>query len=76
MIHSIGPINVCTDFDIEPYKIDDFRKYAKIVFYLTSRDATTTSGSKAMAQTVVFMFSVTMTLTFDLCSIFCYTYCT
>ena len=47
MIHRIGPINVCTDFDIDPYKIDEFRKYAKLVFYLTSRDVTTTSGSKA-----------------------------
>ena len=38
MIHSICPINVCTDFKINRYKIDEFRKYAKIVFYLTSRD--------------------------------------
>ena len=30
----------------------------------------TSSGSKVMAQTVVFMFLVTLTLTFDLCSIF------
>ena len=37
----IGPINVCTDFEINPYKIDEARKYAKIVFYLTSRDAKT-----------------------------------
>ena len=29
-----------------------------------------TSGSKVMAQIVVFVFSVTLTLTFDLCSIF------
>ena len=36
MLHSIGPINVCTDFEINPYKIDEVRKYAKIVFYLTS----------------------------------------
>ena len=28
----IGPINVCTDFEINPYKIDEVRKYAKIVF--------------------------------------------
>ena len=26
MIHSIGPINVCTDFEINRYKIDEFRK--------------------------------------------------
>ena len=41
MIHSISPINVCTDFEISRYKIDEFRKHAKIVFYLTSRDAKT-----------------------------------
>ena len=29
-----------------------------------------TSGSKVMAQIVVFVFSVTLTLTFDLCSIY------
>ena len=34
MLYSIGPINVCTDFEINPYKIDEVRKYAKIVFYL------------------------------------------
>ena len=39
MLYSIGPINVCTDFEINPYKIDEVRKYAKIVFYLTPRDA-------------------------------------
>ena len=33
------------------------------------RHGTTTSGSKVMAQIVVFVFSVTLTLTFDLCSI-------
>ena len=27
-------INVCTDFEINRYKIDEVRKYAKIVFYL------------------------------------------
>ena len=44
MLYSIGPINVCTDFEINRYKIDEVRKYAKIVFYLiylTSRDAKT-----------------------------------
>ena len=35
---------------------------------LKSLEVSTTSGSKVMAQTVVFMFL--MTLTFDLCSIF------
>ena len=40
MIHSLGPINVCTDFEINRYKIDEFRKHAKkIMFYLTSCDA-------------------------------------
>ena len=34
MLYSIGPINVCTDFEINRYKIDEVRKYAKIVFYL------------------------------------------
>ena len=28
MLYSIGPINVCTDFEINPYKIDEVRKYA------------------------------------------------
>ena len=39
MIHSISPINVCTDFEINRYKIDEFRQHAKILFYLTSLDA-------------------------------------
>ena len=34
-----------------------------------------TSGSKVMAQIVVFVFLVTVTLTFDLCSIVCHTHC-
>ena len=44
MLYSIGPINVCTDFEINRYKIDEVRKYANITFYLiylTSRDAKT-----------------------------------
>ena len=28
MIHNIGPINVCTDFEINRYQIDEFRKHA------------------------------------------------
>ena len=40
-VHSIGPIYVCTNFEINRYKIEEFRKHAKIVFYLTSRDAKT-----------------------------------
>ena len=42
MLYSIGPINVCTDFEINRYKIDEVRKYAKVAFYLiyvTSCDA-------------------------------------
>ena len=35
----------------------------------------TTSDSKVMAQIVVFVFSVTLTLTFDLFSIVCHTHC-
>ena len=44
LLYSIGPINVCTDFEINRYKIDEVRKYAKIAFYLiylTSCDAKT-----------------------------------
>ena len=29
MLCSIGPINVCTDFEINRYKIDEVRKYEK-----------------------------------------------
>ena len=47
--YDIGPINVCTNFEINRYKFDEFRKQAKIVFYLTSLDAKTTPG------TVVFL---------------------
>ena len=92
MFYSICPINVCTDFEINRYTIDEVRTYAKIAFYLiylTSCDAktlrhaswglrpevSTTSGSKVMAQIVVFVFSVTLTLTFDLFSIVCHTHC-
>ena len=34
ILYSIGPINVCTDFEINRYKIDEVRKYANIAFYL------------------------------------------
>ena len=30
-VHGIGAINVCTNFEINRYKIDEFRKHAKIV---------------------------------------------
>ena len=36
-VHIIGPINVCTNRKINLYNIDEFRKYAKIVFHLTPR---------------------------------------
>ena len=52
--------------------------HAKIVFYLTLLYLTTTlliGILNVMAQIVVFVFSVTLTLTFDLCSIFCHTHC-
>ena len=81
---------MCTNFEINRYKIDEFRKDEKNrIFYLTSRDAnrvcrtslrmilligivinnilqpevSTTFGSKVMAQTVVLMFLMTLTLT-------------
>ena len=34
MILSIGPINVCTDFEINRHKINAFRKHAKIVCFI------------------------------------------
>ena len=33
------------------------------------------SGSEVVAQIVVFVFSVTLTLTFDICSFLCHTHC-
>ena len=33
-VHIICPINVCTNFEINRYNIDEFRKYAKIVFFI------------------------------------------
>ena len=44
MLYSICPMNVCTDFENNRYKIDEVRTYAKIAFYLiylTSCDAKT-----------------------------------
>ena len=43
--------------------------------YFDKEHFETTSGSEVMAQIVVFVFSVTLTLTFDLCSIVCHTHC-
>ena len=34
MIHNIGQIIVCTDFEINRYRIDEVRKYAKIVCFI------------------------------------------
>ena len=34
MIYSIGQINVCTDFEINRFRIDEVRKYAKIVCFI------------------------------------------
>ena len=33
-VHIIGPINVCTNFEINRYNIDEFRKHAKIVWFI------------------------------------------
>ena len=32
--HIIGPLNVCTNFEINWYNIDKFRKYSKIVGFI------------------------------------------
>ena len=34
LIHSIGPINVCTDFEINRYKIDELIKHANILCFI------------------------------------------
>ena len=34
MIYSIGQINVCTDFEINRFRIDEVRKYATIVYFI------------------------------------------
>ena len=38
-VYSIGPINVCTNFDVNRYTIDEFRKHAKshVLFDVTWR---------------------------------------
>ena len=33
-IYIIGQINVCTDFEITRFRIDEVRKYAKIVRFI------------------------------------------
>ena len=62
MIHSIGPINVCTDFETNRYKIDEFRKYAKIVFYLMSRGAKMTRRSSLGLDTSENILKLTKSL--------------
>ena len=43
-INSIGPINVCTDFEINRYKLANLENMQKLHgFYLVSRDAKTIS---------------------------------
>ena len=34
MIYSTGQINVCTDFEINRFRIDEVRKYATIVCFI------------------------------------------
>ena len=34
MIHNIGQIIVCTDFEINRYRIDEVRKYAKKICFI------------------------------------------
>ena len=34
MIYSTGQINVCTDFEINRFRIDEVRKYATIVYFI------------------------------------------
>ena len=53
-VHSIGPIDLSTNFEINWYKIDKFRKHAKIVcFYLTSCDAKTVHRTSLRAFDLV-----------------------
>ena len=33
-VNSIGTINVCANFEINRYNIDEFREYAKIVCFI------------------------------------------
>ena len=88
--YSIGPINVCTNFEINRYKIDEVRKYAKIVFYLiylTSCDAKTvchtswglrpevSTASGLKVMAQIVVFVFSVTLTFTYVQIFCHTHC-
>ena len=62
-IHSICPVNVCTNFEINRYKIDKCFIWTHV----------TQKGYVVRYPTVVFMFMVTLILTFDLCYICCHT---
>ena len=33
-VHSIGPVNECTNFEINRYKIDEFRKHENIACFM------------------------------------------
>ena len=59
--YDIGPVNVCSNFEINRYKIDEFRKHTKML-HLTSGDAKT-----LRRLAVVFTFLRNLTLTCDLC---------
>ena len=47
-VQDIGAINVCTNFEINWYKIDEFRKHAKIVCFIL-RHVTQNGSSYVMA---------------------------
>ena len=34
IIYSTGQVNVCTDFEINRFRIDEVRKYATIVYFI------------------------------------------
>ena len=34
LLHGMGPINVCTNFEINRYKMDEYRKHAKIISFV------------------------------------------
>ena len=70
-------MKVCTNFEINRYKIYEFRKHANIVCFIgrhvkkkrylvrhSQPEVSTTSGSKVMAQTVVFMLLVALSVTY------------
>ena len=77
---------MCTNFEINQNKIDESKKYAKIVCHggwillidIFIRNILQPTRSlydfrlKNMARKVVLMFLMTVTLTFDLCYIGCH----